>query len=574
MKKTVVQATGFIFLLTLFLPRVSFCQNVPQQQTIGGVTKQEKDIERSRAIEKKAKTQATPAEQPIGGEPVVEDAGPTTQVSRITVEGATLLKPEEISAITAQYEGKALTMKGMQKVANLITDEYRKKGYATSRAYVPPQTIADGVLLIKVVEGKIGDVSIEGNKHFSTSMLKNKLGLTPDGYFDYSALQNSLVYINQSADRTARATLVPGKAPGTTDVVINVEDRLPVHVGFQYDNFASRYLNRNRYSGTLEHNNLLGFDDKLLLKYQRGDDSRLVLEQGRYLFPVDRTLEIGVYALTSKLRLGKEFTSLDARGTADIYGIFASKAVLQEDDMDVRLTGGFDYKRIRNYLAGDISSRDSVRLAKLGVDADINDPLGRNIVLPEVQMGIPDLFGGMPKKNYFMASRSGAGGDFTKGLLTYYRLQELPWETSLLWKNYGQFTNNKLVASEQFQIGGPASVRGYPVAEHSGDCGFYTSPELSLPLYGLNKEAKVPFSDATIYDTSRVVLFYDWGHAQYNDTVVAGEKKKQTLRGYGFGYRFTLKDNLTFRVEVGYPLGVTPSDGDHAHPWVEFTSKF
>ena len=35
--------------------------------------------------------------------------------------------------------------------------------------------IEDGILVIKVVEGKLGSVSIKGNKYFSTVLLKRKL---------------------------------------------------------------------------------------------------------------------------------------------------------------------------------------------------------------------------------------------------------------------------------------------------------------------------------------------------------------------------------------------------------------
>ena len=52
-------------------------------------------------------------------------------------------------------------------------------------------------------------------------------------------------------------------------------------------------------------------------------------------------------------------------------------------------------------------------------------------------------------------------------------------------------------------------------------------------------------------------------------------QKHQQIRGWGFGFRLNVGDDLTCRVEVGYPLGhKTPSDSDHAHPWVEFTWKY
>jgi hemolysin activation/secretion protein len=545
----------------------------PASQTVGGVTRQDKDIEKKKELEKKIEAPKAAGAQATEKEVVSEDAGPKVAISSIKVEGATLISAEQIQRITKFYEGQSLSFKTMQKVADLITDEYRKKGYMTSRAFIPPQNVKQGELLIRVVEGKLGAMKIQGNRYFSTRLLKRKLDFAQQGYFDYSALQNSLVYINEHPDRKANATLVPGSTPGSTDVIVDVKDRLPIHVGFEYDNYASRYLNKNRYALVFEDNNLTGFDDKFFLKVQEAESSRMHLQQGRYsIFPVEPT-EVGAYFVNSKVELGREYKDLESEGKAQIYGIFMNHQLLHNDNLDLRLTSGFDYKNIKNYQLGTKISEDNVRLLKVGADTDLSDDFGRTIFTAEVGQGFPDIMGGMDAKDD-LATRAGSGGRFTKAGFNLYRLQPMPLETAILWKNNAQFTNNALVASEQFQIGGPSSVRGYPVAEYSGDVGYYTSPELSIPLYIIPKGMNVPFSDVKMYDANRLVLFYDWATTQLNNPQ-AGESTKQTLRGWGFGWRFNLRDNLTFRVEVGYPLGHrTPSDSDHAHPWVEFTAKY
>ncbi|MFA6217713.1 MAG: ShlB/FhaC/HecB family hemolysin secretion/activation protein [Candidatus Omnitrophota bacterium] len=559
--------------LSFFIFAVKGFAQTPSSQTAGGLTQQEKDIEKKRNIEKKIEAQKASGVQATEKEVIPDDSGPKVMVNTITVEGATLIDAAALKLITANYEGKSLSFRTIQKIADLITDEYRKKGYVTSRAYIPPQNVKSGSLIVRVVEGKLGTMEIKGNKYFKTSLLEKRINVSHDGYFDYSALQRSLVYINEHPDRNAKAVIVPGKTPGTTDVVIDVTDRLPLHAGFTYDNYASRYLERNRYSLFFENNNLLGFDDKLYVKVSEAESGRMHLQQGRYSAFIQDDFEIGAYMVNSRTELGKEFKDLDAMGKAQIYGIFLNNQIIRKDNFDLRLTTGFDYKNIKNYLSGSQTSKDMVRLLKLGLDADITDTWGRTIINPEIGQGLPDFMGGMDDKDPG-ASRAGAGGKFTKLNFNLYRLQALPYSTTLLWKNNGQFTNNALVASEQFQIGGPISVRGYGPAEFSGDRGFYSSPELSFPIYGLSKNFKVPFSDVAMYDANRLVLFYDWATTRL-ETPQAGEKKNETIRGWGFGWRFTLKDNLSCRVELGYPLGKkTPADGDHAHTWVEITAKF
>jgi len=460
----------------------------------------------------------------------------------------------------------------MQKIADLITDEYRAKGYATSRAYIPPQTVKDGLLIVRVVEGKLGNIQFRGNEYFKTSLLERKMDLEPRGYFDYSALQQSMVYINEHPDRTARAVLVPGTEPGTTDIIVDVEDIYPFHVSLEYDNWGSRYIERQRYATVLEHNNLFGWDDKLYVKYMASDAFRMELTQGRYTVPITSSFDIGGYALYSRTSLRKEFIDLEAGGKANIYGIFATKTLISEQERDLRLNMGFDYKKIKNELASVQSSRDELRVFKFGFDWDNIDRWGRTIFTAEGDFGVENFLNGMAKKDP-NCSRTGAGARFQKGVLNLFRLQPMPWETSLLLKNQFQYTNHNLVASEQFQIGGPTSVRAYPPAEHSGDKGFYSALELSFPLYPLSKYVKVPFRDEKLYDVLRLVCFYDIGFVN-NKTLGAGEQENHTLKGWGFGARMNLSDDMALRVEIAYPTGPTPSDSDHAHSWVEFKWKF
>ena len=240
--------------------------------------------------------------------------------------------------------------------------------------------------------------------------------------------------------------------------------------------------------------------------------------------------------------------------------------------MNVNL--GFDYKSIRDDSLGLQISRDEVRVLKGGMDIDYSDSWGRTIFTAEVNQGLPSVLGAMQDKDPH-ASRSGAGAKFTKAVFNLFRLQPMPGETSLLWKNTAQFTNHRLIAAEQFQIGGAVSVRGYPPAEFSGDKGMYTSLEWSVPLYFISRESRVPFyKKDRWYDVLRFVVFWDWAHVSRTASA-AGEEKTDTLQGAGFGLRMNLSKHLDCRLEFGYPLsGPTPSDGDHMHPWIEFSYKF
>lgn len=568
-------ALAIIFSVSIL--STSSAQTVPASQEAGGLLRQEEDIRRQRQFEKKITAPRPEEEELIPEEATPAEAGPEILVEKIVVKGNTLLPFELIEDIVTPYEGKQLSGADIQKIVDLVTDEYRKRGYVTSRAYLPPQTIKkegmlSGVLLIQVIEGRLGEVEIKGNRYFKTRLIEKKIRLTPHSDFDYAALQKTLVYINEHPDIKAKAVLAPGKAAGETDIIIEVTDRLPVHPGFEYDNWGSRYIDKDRFSATLEHNNLLGFGDELLVKYQMSEGDFYKLVSTRYVFPIDSTLDLGFSYAYNTLKLGREFEDFDAESRSEIYGIYANKTLRDADDMELSSYLGFDYKNIYNNLLGVETSRDRLRVVKAGLDLDAADKLGRTVVNTELNAGVPDILGGSPAKDP-LASRAGAGGKFYKGLFNLFRLQPAFFSSSILWKNYAQYSNYNLPASEQFQIGGPVTVRGYPPAEFSGDKGYYTGFDWSFPPYLMPKSLRVPFSKDNLYDAFRFVLFYDWATTHLNK-ILAGDEKHRTLKSCGFGFRLNLSEALTARLEFGYPLGAKSSDGSNLQRWLEVTKKF
>ena len=147
----------FCFASLFVFTSASFAQNPPASQTAGGVLQQRKMLEEQKRIEQRVTDTKAPAEELATPEVIPQDEGEKVLITKIVVTGVTLIPADVISAITGQFEGKELSLREMQKVADLITDEYRKKGYVTSRAYIPPQAIRESILNLNVVEGrKIG----------------------------------------------------------------------------------------------------------------------------------------------------------------------------------------------------------------------------------------------------------------------------------------------------------------------------------------------------------------------------------------------------------------------------------
>lgn len=550
------------------------------QQDVSDMERMRELLEKEKALREKIekKEEKPEIEEKIPVKEIPPAPEEKVFIKKIIVTGNTLISQQEIERIISPFENQELTLKDFRKIADLITDAYRQKGYVTSRAYLPPQKIEEGILEIRIIEGITGDLEVKGNRYFKTSLLKRKIILTKGEPFNYNILRKGLTKINRHPDRNARAVLVPGKDVGTTDIILEIEERLPVHISFDFDNFGSRFIEKDRYATTITHNNLLGWDDILSIQYQLAQAETYDLGNLRYIFPVTDDLEVGFYVARSYVDLCGEYKDLESRGKTQIYSIFVTKPLIDKENLSLNLNLGFDYKDTFNFLLGDESSRDRMRVVKLGLDLDFSDKFGRNIISNELDFGIPNFMAGSKEKEYSTdarhTSRDGSGGRFIKNNLSILRLQQMPFGSTLFWKNQFQFSPYILTATEQFQIGGITSVRGYPPAEHSGDRGYATSVEFSIPPYFISRNIKVPLSKAKLYDALRFVLFYDWGNVRLKNPQ-PGSEKSETLKAAGFGFRFNLPEDFSLRLDFGYPIGGrTPSDSDHLHTWIEVSKGF
>ena len=553
------------------LPVLAYSET-PSSQSAGSLQKEEQQQQTEGQLEKQIESKRPKTETVVPESRALPQEGQKTMVKKIDVKGATLIPQQVIDNIIKGYEGKELSLRDMQKVCDLITDEYRKRGRVTSRAYMPPQTISvqEAILVIIVIEGKVGDINIKGNKYFSSRLILKKLDVKKGEYFDYQALQKALVKLNDHPDRFVKAGLVPGKEEGTTDLLIEVQDRIPLHAEIGIDNYGSRYMKYIRNTLTVEDNNVVGWDDKLSFRYQRSFGQWYSSPYVSYTVPINNKLEIGSYWLWSDTKLAKQYEPDDIKGKTSIGGPFFTYEAINADAVNLKLTGGFDYKRVTNYENGAVISRDEDRVLKAGLNLDTTDSLGRTVVTLEEDVGVTG--GGLYSKDP-LATTPGAGASFQKISGYIYRLQPMPADSSILWKNAFQYSNYNLLSVEQFQLGGISNLRGYDIGEYSGDSGVTSTFEWSFPAYFLPKNITVPYSKSTYYDATRLVAFYDMGYAQLHDAITTDEPAKLTQEDWGYGVRFNLIEDVSARLECAFPIDSNVSMHD-AHLYWDFSKKF
>jgi len=124
------------------------------------------NIDRPQRLEDKLKQKKRPKEDLIKEEEAAPAETPQDDkegkiiLKEINLEDDTLLSPFMVEKITSKYLNKEIGFGELQELTHELTALYREKGYVTSRVYLPPQKIKDGVLTLQSSEGIIKPITL------------------------------------------------------------------------------------------------------------------------------------------------------------------------------------------------------------------------------------------------------------------------------------------------------------------------------------------------------------------------------------------------------------------------------
>lgn len=560
-----------IFCILLCFCGVVFSQTVPEEAKAGEV---EKALERQKEFESGAEKSAPIIELKQSEVELEIPEGKKIQVLDFEFRGNAALKTAYLEDLVLPYKGSELSLKELREICKEIGDAYKKKGYFLAHAYLPVQEIRDGVVVIEIIEGELGEVEIEGN--CKEKFIRSHFRPAKKGVLNYDRLLKSLLVLNEYPDVKAAAILRKGKEPNTVDVLLKAEQKPSLHVALDYNNFGSRYVSRHYGGLDLDFSNLLFGGDSVSLRGVMGSPTdALFFGKAEYDFPINGYgTKAGISFIRSEFDVKREFKRLDANGESKIYGFSLTHPVTRTRKSSMDIVFGFDYKQIKNYLLGQINSDDELRVFKAGLSGDGIDSLnGRNYYSFLCTTGVKDIMGALGSDDP-LASRAGAGGNFVKGNFDLARFQKFLFGSFVLFKCSGQAASDVLSVPEQFSVGGADTVRGFPQSELLGDYGYVGTLEWRFAPPFL-AERRVPFTSKTkIKEVIQFVGFTDYGRT-FRKNALAGESKNEDIYSAGIGARINLGKNIDVRVDLGFPIGgKEPSDGSDSTTYIQTITRF
>src|SRR6267142_6226056 len=188
-------------------------------------------------------------------------------VSRFLVTGASVFTPEQLRGLVADGEGRELTLAQIEGFAARITAFYREHGYILARAYVPAQEMRGGVVELAVLEGRVGKIDITGLRHYDADYLRRYVEpRSPSRVFEAGDFERGLLTLNDLPGLSVKSTLKPGVEPGTTDIVLDVDEDRLITGALDANNYGSPQTGYERFGVSLNLNNPSGLGDVLAFR--------------------------------------------------------------------------------------------------------------------------------------------------------------------------------------------------------------------------------------------------------------------------------------------------------------------
>jgi hemolysin activation/secretion protein len=463
-------------------------------------------------------------------------------VRRIETPPSQVLPRAELTAITATVEDREVGLAELFEVLDRINALYRAKGCVTCRAFLPPQKVQDGTVEIRLVEGKLGAVTVEGATYIREDFILERIRSAPGEVLRVRDLERDLAFINNTNDFKTAARLKPGASYGTVDAVIVAQEPQRLNLTVFGDNAGRDDIGRNRVGLVMNARSLFGRSDPLTVT-ATGADGTMAGTVG-YSIPVTtRGTRIGAQYDYSAIDIRSgPFAPLDITGTASNAGLSLSQPLFVDTNTRLNLVLGYNTRDTITKLAGTPVTRADTRNVTLGFDVQRFDRGGVWYARPYVTIGM-ERFGG--DLGFVKLNADGVWSrSYDSGLSTVVRGSFQLSDTS------------RLPAFEQFFVGGMATVRGYREGVLIGDRGYFVSAEAQFPLW------PVPAS-GTGADKLRAVVFFDQGAAFPERGNGEGWNWSDFLVSTGGGITLNLSRYLSGRAILGLPLaerGPNPPD--------------
>lgn len=417
----------------------------------------------------------------------VAPGGPTFKVNAFDIQGNTAIPTDELRAQIANFVGKTLTLSQLYDVADVLTRYYRARGYGLAYVAPPAQKLSGGVVKLQVVEGRVGDIDIQGNSRTRTAVFKQRAQSLQSGalYTDADA-ERAVLLMNDLPGVTARAVLSPGAAYGTSDMTFNVDERA-LSGDVSLDDYGRASIGRWRINADAAVNSVTGNGDQLSASITHSEANLLNFGKLAYLFPTGDASTLTANFNRASYHVGGAFAAANISGSTQNAGLTWQYAQIRSQPESLFWGVGLTHDTSRTL-----------------------DLVTTNITLLQLTMLYTRQFQDLSYYNitgsFWTNGKSNADATHNDAEKAHFEF-DASWVKPFLdnWSFISQgsvaYSVDPLVDADKYSLGGPGNARGFQSAEARGDRGVFASLEVQRTFV---PSVKFPLAWGLFVDSGKV----------------------------------------------------------------------
>lgn len=458
------------------------------------------------------------------------------------------------------YLNQPLQFETIQKIKATIVDYFFREKNTYVAAIIPVQEVSDGVLIIEILEGRIGQINYIGQKWFSEWALKRGLEVKKGDPLIERQLLNYLSWVNRNPFHHLELVLQPGQEKGTTDIEFYSEERFPV-----------RFFSGSDNTGFLAN----GGQTRLFAGFNWGNALQIgdILSYQYTASPNFHGFQSHVLSYTSMLSWKHVFTLLGCYGQVfptipdfdtvgrNIQGSIRYDVPIKPLYGDFRsmFTGGFDFKYQNSnlFFTGNtdavFDSTQTINVTQFLLEYSFQQNWSNQAISFDAK-----FFASLWKDWWFPYQTSTDYDILRPGSHVRYAYLRTSVSDHFRFKSGWllsgmfrlQLASNTLPSSEQFTLGGASTVRGYYEQQFLADNAFCFNIESYAPALSLFDS----FHDELLF-----MVFFDYGYGR-NYSALSAPYIAQNLVGIGPGVHYNIAPYFNVKVEYGFQVIGIPQD--------------
>jgi hemolysin activation/secretion protein len=396
-------------------------------------------------------------------------------VAGVAFDGATVFTKSEMESLFAPMFGTKVGLSALRDAAAKLEAYYRQKGYFLVRVFIPPQQVKDGIFKIKVVEGYVNEVFVQGpDDEMNERVQSFVMQLSEVKPISLSSLERVLLLLNDLPGVSGTAVLRQGAEVGASDILVTVNP-LPTSQSITVGNENSKTVGPASINYNLNVTKPLDLPGFWNLNLTQAGDlvySELYAVSTRYSQAYGNDGAVWSVGLTaSQAYPGYYLAYLNIVSTSTAINPKLHYPLIRSRESSVYIDTGLSFNRSQT----DIKYTLSTTAVRTNV-AEFTPSWNLDGWMDGTQSLSFSTFKGFQGFGSNLASDALAfstpfNPDFLKFTYSFTRTQQLPLNFSIQLNISGQFSRDKLPSAEQASYGGQSSGRGYDSGAITGDRG-------------------------------------------------------------------------------------------------------